>query len=174
MSAAIGPLFLIGYRGSGKTTIARLLGRRLGWPWLDADTLLEERAGRTIREIFAVEGEAGFRDREAAVLRELTELRAHVIATGGGVVLRPENRTLLRRGRVVWLTASPSVLWERMQSDVTTAARRPDLAQGGIAEVEQLLAARTPLYAACAERTLDAAAPPEEIAAAIEAWLGAG
>lgn len=167
------PLFLIGSRGSGKTTVARLLAQRLGWPWLDADVLLEERAGRTIRAVFADEGEVGFRERESALLRELAELSSHVLATGGGVVLRPENRALLRRGHVVWLTAPPALLWERLQSDATTATRRPDLAQGGLAEIEQLLATRAPLYASCAALTVDAAAPPETVAATIETWLRA-
>ena len=172
MSAAW-PVYLVGYRGTGKTTVARLLADRLGVPWLDADTLLEERAGRTIREVFADEGEAGFRDRESAVLRSLPAGRC-VVATGGGVVLRPENRDVLKRGTAVWLTAPPAVLWERMQADATTAARRPNLAQGGLAEVESLLAARTPHYAEVAALAFDtAAASPEPVAATIAAWLDA-
>src|SRR4051812_32333065 len=104
-------LFLVGPRGGGKSTVARLLAERLGWAWADADVLLERRAGMTIREVFEREGEAGFRDREAAVLRELCGLRDHVIATGGGVVLREENRDAMRRaGDVIYLTADPETL----------------------------------------------------------------
>src|SRR6516225_5630423 len=95
-------LFLVGYRGTGKTTVARLLAARLGWEWVDADAVLEGRYGRSIRRIFADEGEAGFRDKEAAVLVDLCRGRRQVVATGGGVVLRPENRARLRAaGRLV-------------------------------------------------------------------------
>src|SRR6516162_5971118 len=102
-------LFLIGPRGSGKTTVARLLAQRIGWAWCDADELLEERAGKTIRQIFADEGEAAFRERESALLQEIALRQDHVIATGGGIVLSPANRELLRRGAVVWLTAAPQI-----------------------------------------------------------------
>src|SRR5262245_50146085 len=98
-------LFLIGYRGSGKSNVARLLAENLGWSWADADAVLEQKYGRTIRQIFAEEGEAGFRDKETAVLGDLTQLDKHVVATGGGIVLRPENRAQLRTGKVAWLAA---------------------------------------------------------------------
>jgi shikimate kinase len=165
-------LFLIGARGTGKTTLARLVAEQLGSAWCDADALLEQRASMTIRAIFASEGEAGFRDRESAILREVAALDNHVVATGGGVVLRPENRDLLRRGHVVWLQASPAVLWQRICEDTATAERRPNLAQGGLAEVESLLQARTPLYAACADLAVDTERlPADAIAQQISAWL---
>ncbi len=161
-------LFLIGYRGVGKTEVARLLAPMLGRAWLDADAILEERAGQTIRQIFAAEGEAGFRAREAALLQELCELQDQVIATGGGVVLREENRAALKRGAVVWLRAPAEVLWQRMQADVSTSERRPNLAQGGLAEVEEMLRVREPLYQACQDFIVDASAQtPEKIAEAI-------
>src|SRR5215475_13362099 len=134
-----GPIFLIGYRGTGKTSVARELAAKLGVSWIDADALLEERAGKTIREIFDSEGEASFRDRESAVLQELATFDG-VVATGGGVVLRPENQEILKRSKVVWLTAPANVIWRRLQADTSTADRRPNLAQGGLAEVESLLA----------------------------------
>src|SRR5947209_7605430 len=97
-------LHLIGYRGTGKSTIGPLLARRLGWGFADADGLIEAAAGMSIAGIFAAEGEAGFRDRESAALAELCRLTDHVVATGGGVVLRPANRGLLRNsGFVAWL-----------------------------------------------------------------------
>ncbi len=149
-------IFLIGYRGSGKTSVARLLAQRLGWPWLDADAVLEQRCQRSIRQLFAEEGEAGFREREAAVLEDLCRLHRHVAATGGGVVLRPANRQKLRQaGLVAWLTAEPAILWQRLQYDPATAQSRPDLAGGGLAEVEELLRLRQPLYAECAQLTVD-------------------
>jgi shikimate kinase len=140
-------IFLVGYRGSGKTTVARLLAGRLGWDWVDADALLEERHACSIKQIFAAEGEAGFRDKEALLLQELCTRRQCVVATGGGIILRAENRELLRTsGLVVWLTAEASTLWQRIQQDSATAHRRPNLAGGGLSEVEELLRNREPLY----------------------------
>jgi shikimate kinase len=162
-------VFLVGYRATGKTTVARLLAKALDWDWADADEVIESRCGRTIRQIFAEEGEAGFREKEAAVLEELCRRLRHVIATGGGVVLREANRTRLRAaGRVVWLTADAATLWGRLQGDSTTTERRPALTVGGLAEVEQLLRAREPLYRACADVVVETAGrSPEEIVAHI-------
>jgi shikimate kinase len=165
-------IYLIGYRGTGKTTVGPVLAARLGWSFVDADVLLEERAGRSIREIFASEGEAGFRDREEANLRELATRDRHVIATGGGIILRPSNRELLKAtGFVAWLTASPEAIWSRMQGDPTTAARRPSLAQGGLAEVRELLTQREPHYREAA----NVAVPTEGVSpeAAADAILAA-
>jgi shikimate kinase len=162
-------LFLIGYRGSGKTTVGRLVADRLGWAFVDADALLEERHGRTIRDIFAAEGEAGFREKEAATLADLCTHTNCVIATGGGIVLRDENRKLLKQhGVVAWLTADPATLVARIQADPSTAERRPHLAGGGLAEIEQLLAVREPLYRACADVVVPVGAlSPEHAADAI-------
>jgi len=166
-------IILVGYRGTGKSTVGRLLADRLGWGFRDADAELEARAGQTVAEIFAAEGEPGFRDREAAVLADLVGLPDHVIATGGGVVLRPANRELLKAaGFVAWLQAPPEVVWERLQADPTTAARRPALTTGGFAEVADLMGVREPLYRAVAAAAVDAAGrSPEAVAAAIlAAW----
>lgn len=165
-------LFLIGFRGSGKTTVARLLAERLGWQWLDADAVLEERYGRSIRQIFAEEGEPGFRDKEAAVLRDLCQLQRHVVATGGGVVLRPENRERMKNaGGIVWLTAAAAQLFQRTQADSSTSQRRPALTVGGIAEVEELLQRREPFYRECAHLALDTGDhTPEQVTEAILAW----
>jgi shikimate kinase len=149
-------IFLVGYRGSGKTTVARLLAGRLGWQWLDADVLLEERAGRSIRRIFEEEGEAAFRRMESELLDELCGGQRQVIATGGGIVLSEANRRRLREaGCVVWLDADATTLWQRMREDATTAERRPNLTVGGLAEVEQLLRAREPFYRECAALRID-------------------
>lgn len=149
-------LFLIGYRGTGKTTVARIVATQLGWPWIDADAALERRYGRCIRLIFEEEGEAGFREKEAAVLEDLCRSDNHVIATGGGVVLHKMNRERLRAsGYVVWLVADAQTLWQRLQSDATTQERRPPLAGGGLAEIEQLLEVRRPFYQECADFRVD-------------------
>lgn len=169
-------LFLIGTRGTGKSTVGRALAARLGWAFADADERIEAAAGKSIADIFAAEGEAGFRDREAAVLAELAALKQHVVATGGGAVLRPANRDLLRNsGFVAWLTASPEAAFARLQADPTTAARRPNLTPaGGLEEVRSILTAREPHYRACAHFTIDTGVlSPEAAADAIlTAWNG--
>ena len=165
-------IFLIGNRGTGKTTVAQLLAMRLGWDGCDADAILEQRFGTTIRQIFESEGEAGFRTKEALVLAELATRRHCVIATGGGIVLRPDNRAKLKTGTTIWLTAEPAVLWQRMQSDATTLERRPNLGQGGLAEVEQLLQVRRPLYQECADWTIDTTQlSSAQVADGIHTWL---
>jgi RNA polymerase sigma factor (TIGR02999 family) len=149
-------IFLIGYRGVGKTTVAPILAARLGWNWVDADTLLEERHGRSIRDIFDQEGETGFRDKEAALLEELCSAKEQVIATGGGVVLRPANQERLRAsGWTVWLTVDANTLWQRLQHDSNTAERRPVLTVGGLEEIRELLRLREPLYRSCADVIID-------------------
>jgi shikimate kinase len=167
------PLFLVGPRGSGKSTVAALLARRLGWDWVDADALLEARAGCSIRDVFAREGEAGFREREAALLAELCGRPRHVIATGGGVVLRPASRERMRQaGVVVWLSGDVQALWQRIQADASTVGRRPNLTVGGAEEVAQVVAAREPLYRACAHHVVDTTGrTPDEVAGLVLACL---
>lgn len=156
-------IFLIGHRCTGKTTVARLLAEKLGWDWLDADEVLETRFGTTIREIFASEGEAGFRDKEEKIFAELCQLPRHVIATGGGVILRENNRREMRSaGTVVWLTADAETIWKRLQADPSTAERRPSLLEGGFAEVEAVLKMREPVYRACADLAISTAGPTAE------------
>lgn len=165
-------IFLIGYRGSGKSSVGCVLAERLGWSFVDADIVLEEQFGKSIRQIFDDEGEPGFRDKESAILTELSGRADAVIATGGGVVLRDANRHLLSKGFVVWLTADPATLWARIQADTTTAARRPALTTGGLKEVEQLLAVREPLYRDCANLVVDVVRVSPEHAAdtILAAW----
>jgi shikimate kinase len=150
-------LLLIGYRGTGKSSVARLVAERLGWRWLDADTELEQRARKSIAAIFHEDSENAFRDLESQVLAELVLLDRHVLALGGGVVLRAENRELITKaGGVIWLTADPETIQSRIASDPTTAARRPNLtASGGIEEIRALLVQREPLYRECATTVVD-------------------
>jgi shikimate kinase len=167
------PLFLIGSRGSGKSTVARLLAHEISWDWLDADDELEKRYGQSIRVLFAAEGEAGFREKESLILADLARLPRHVIATGGGVVLREHNRELLRAsGRSVWLTADIETLWQRVQKDSTTTDRRPPLTIGGRAEMEEILHLREPLYRRTADYIVDTTGhEPNEVAAEILRWM---
>lgn len=167
-------IFLTGYRGTGKTTVARALSERLGWQWIDADVELEARAGRSIAEIFATDGEGLFRDLENQVLAELVTRTNLVVATGGGVVLREQNRKLLEQaGIVVWLEADIDTIAGRLSADTTTAGRRPNLtAHGGRLEIERLLAEREPLYRQSARLTIHTAGrSPDTIAEQILAEL---
>jgi shikimate kinase len=144
MDGARGSLFLIGMMGAGKTTIGRLLARALAFEFIDADREIEARSGVPITTIFEVEGEDGFRRREAAILDELTQRRGVVVATGGGAVLREENRQHLRsRGLVVYLQASADEITRRTSHDKT----RPLLQTADPrARIVKLLAQRAPLY----------------------------
>ena len=150
-------LALIGYRGTGKSTVGMRLARRLQWDWLDADNELERRAGRTIKQIFATDGEPTFRQLEREVLIELLSRQRLVLSTGGGCVLNADTRRdLCAAGPVVWLKASVETIASRILLDKTTKARRPNLtAAGGIDEIRTLLAQREPLYRACATITID-------------------
>ena len=167
-------IILIGYRCTGKTTVGHYLARRLGWPFADVDDLIEAVAGMSIKDIFATEGEAGFRDREAAALAELCARPACVVATGGGAVMREANRAAIKaNGFVVWLTASPETVWERLQTDPTTAARRPNLTStGGEEEVRALLAAREPVYRELADFAVasDSLSPESLADTILTAW----
>ena len=150
-------IVLIGYRGAGKSSVARELARRLGWEWIDADVECERQAGRSISEIFAEGGEASFRELESQVLVELVRRQQTVLAAGGGAVLRADNRALLvSAGKVVWLKADAATIHRRIAADETTAARRPNLtAQGGEREIVETLAQRMPLYRQCANLEID-------------------
>jgi len=146
---------LIGYRGSGKTTVAQSLAARLNWRWIDADAVIEQEAGCSIKQIFAAEGESGFRDRERRALAQLLTRDKLVLAAGGGAILnRDTRRDMKAAGPVVWLQASVAKLAERIDADPTTAGRRPNLAGGGIDEIRRLLAEREPLYRECASHNI--------------------
>ncbi len=140
---------LIGYRGSGKSSVARLLAAALQLEWIDSDDVIEEQAGRSIREIFAQDGEAEFRRLEQAVIRDLTGRDSLVIAAGGGAILADENRRAMRAaGPVVWLQASVENLAQRIQADDSTNERRPSLTGQSVAdEIESVLRSRHDLYA---------------------------
>lgn len=162
---------LIGYRACGKTTVGAALAERLGWTFVDTDQIIQARTHRTIRAIFARDGEAAFRDHEAAAVTSVAAGRDQVISVGGGAILRAENREQLRSaGYCCWLTAPPEVLYERITADQQSAANRPALtpAGGTLAEVQRVLAERAPLYAATAHTELEVSAlTVDQVVAAI-------
>ena len=163
-------LTLIGYRATGKTTLARLLAERLGWDWIDADVEIERRAGKSIARIFAEQGEPAFRDLEAEVIAELCRRDRLVLAAGGGAPLRSASRQAMRQGgSVVWLTARPETILARMSTDATTAARRPNLTERKpLDEIVQLLQTREPIYKESAHLVVDTEGKqPGELAAMI-------
>lgn len=139
---------LIGYRGTGKSCVAQLLAERLELTAIDADDVIEERAGRSIREIFAEQGEPGFRALERNVMAELLRRDRIVIAAGGGAVLNEvTRREMAAAGPVIWLQASPATIAQRMRDDASTRDRRPALtAADPLQEIVTLLAVREPLY----------------------------
>lgn len=162
-------VFLVGARGSGKTTVGRLFAERRGWQFVDADDMLEAVAGTTIAQIFATAGEMEFRLHEAALLDRLAKRTDCVVATGGGVVLAASNRRTLRaKGYCVWLSADAATLWARIVADPATAARRPALTNlAGPEEVARLLHEREPLYREVAHLIVDAAQSPDDAVSAI-------
>ncbi len=144
----IGPrqhLVLVGLMGVGKTTVARVLGQRLRRPVVDSDAVIEATTGRTVREIFATDGEQAFRNLETAALVDaLSSDEPSVIAAAGGVVLRAENREAIKRSgaRVVWMAAEPTSLVERVRS----GTHRPALDGDAEATLRQMHETREPLY----------------------------
>ena len=149
-------IFLVGLMGAGKTTVGRLLARRLKLRFFDSDCEIERRCGVKIRVIFEIEGEAGFRAREAQAIEALTALGGVVLATGGGAVLAEPNRQhLAARGIVVYLNAKPEDLYERVRHD----RNRPLLAGGApLARLRELHVQRDPLYRSVADITLETGA----------------
>ena len=146
-------LFLVGMMGAGKSTIGRLLARRMKRPFFDSDLEIEQRCGVSVPVIFDIEGEPGFRAREAQMIAELTEREGIILATGGGAVLDAESRRrLAARGTVVYLHAPPADLYERVRHD----KNRPLLATADpLAKLEALYAERDPLYREIADLVID-------------------
>jgi shikimate kinase len=139
-----GNIFLVGLMGAGKTTIGKLLAKRLKKTFIDCDHELEHRTGVKIPLIFELEGEAGFRDREAALIKELAQRPGIILATGGGAVLRKENRdALAQNGTVIYLNAKVEDLWLRTQHDKNRPLLQTIDPKGKLSE---LFAQRDPLY----------------------------
>ena len=162
----IDKLYLVGFMGAGKTTLARALGRRLGWRVEDIDELIEARERCTVAQVFASRGEPYFRAAEREVLRRLLPLGHAVVATGGGTYADPENRALINaNGVAIWLDLPFAAALDRVPSD-----RRRPLASDR-AQFEALYLARRAAYQQAALR-LDASAPVEELVERTLDWLG--
>lgn len=146
-------VYLVGLMGAGKTTIGRSLAKRLGLAFIDSDREIEARTGVSIPTIFEIESEDGFRKREAQVIADLSRQSGQVVATGGGVVLRPENRcNMSASGFVVYLNVPPYTLWERTRHD----RNRPLLqVQDPLLRLKELYAQRDPLYREVANLVVD-------------------
>jgi shikimate kinase len=150
-------LSLIGMPGSGKSTVGRQLSRRLLLPFFDSDQVIEQRLGCSIREYFAQEGEAAFRDVEEQVIAELAQGPQAVVATGGGAVLRPANRLRLRdAGQVIYLRSSPDELFRRLRHD----RHRPLLqVVDPLDRLRTMYAERDPLYREAAHFQIETGRP---------------
>jgi shikimate kinase len=151
-----GNIFLVGLMGAGKTTVGKLIARHLNMPFVDSDHEIENRTGVKIPLIFELEGEAGFRTREAAVIEEITGQKNIVLATGGGAILSQQNRDNLRRnGTVIYLRAKVEYLWQRTRHD----KNRPLLRTGDPqVKLKELFAQRDPLYCEIADIIVDSGA----------------
>jgi shikimate kinase len=165
------PIFLVGFMASGKTTVGTILAARLEWSFVDLDALIVARAGASVPDIFAQEGEVGFRRRESAAVREAASMRRAVIATGGGAACREENLgVMLGAGRVVGLAVSPEEAVRRAGA----GSGRPllDGSADPLEAARRLLRARDPFYARAHVRIDTDRRRPEEIADAVLAGLG--
>ena len=158
-------IYLVGMMGAGKSAVGRPLAQALGYRFLDADSVLERSVGRSIPQIFAEEGEEGFRRLETAVLDQLAHWHSLVVATGGGVVTRPVNWGHLRQGVVIWLDAPEDELLRRLQADPTPRPLLEDPDPAG--RLRHLLGERRPLYAQADLHVRQASGLPEAVAAQV-------
>ena len=155
-------LYLIGYRGCGKSTVAPLVAEALSssgplWETVDADDAVEEIAGVSISEIFSKFGEAKFRELESEIVQSLSGKNQLVVSLGGGAPIAECNRRrIFETGKSIWLRAKAELLWKRISLDNQSHQQRPDLTpSGGLDEIVELLEFRNPIYAECADFTVE-------------------
>jgi shikimate kinase len=150
---------LIGFRGSGKTTVGKALAAKLGREFIDCDDFIEKRTHLTIREIFELGGESRFRALESEAIAELAKLDGKVIATGGGAVLKYQNMQVFKRNasKIFFLEVGPETAMERIEGDPATRSRRPALTDKDPAtEIREQIAFRAPYYAKAQDVTIQA------------------
>ncbi|HDQ41355.1 MAG TPA: shikimate kinase AroL [Desulfonatronum sp.] len=165
-------IFLVGLRGSGKTTLGRLLAERLDVMFVDTDEMVVRQAGKDIASIVASQGWAGFRSSEKDTLREICTRKGQVVATGGGIVLEPSNRALLESGLVFYLMAEIPTLEERLAKN-PLPAQRPALSEASLVqELRHCLYERGPLYMCTANHVLHAEKKPAVLVEEILEKLG--
>jgi shikimate kinase len=150
-------IYLIGYRCCGKTSVGKALSKLMEWPFLDTDAQVVQAAGMTITEMVSRSGWDAFRHIEKTVIDRTRKLDRHVIATGGGVILNPDNiRSMQDAGHVIWLKVSPQTIRIRMAADPDTHNQRPGLTPiGSLDEIETVLSVRQPLYEQAGQLELD-------------------
>jgi len=166
-------IFLIGYRGCGKSSVAPLVAQKLGWDVVDSDEVVQAKADTTIAEIFAKQGEPAFRSLEQSAIAELAQPGSQVISLGGGAPMFEANRDVIAStGKAIYLSAPADILWSRISGDTISDTQRPDLTdEGGLAEVKTMLAARDSVYAACADCKIETGnLVPQEVADQILDW----
>jgi len=167
-------VFLIGYRCTGKTTVGKILAKRIAHGFLDMDQAIEQQTGSTIADLVRDQGWAYFRRIEKEMLFKTREMEDTVVSTGGGIVTDPENLDFLNTaGYTIWLDADIHTILSRLHSDPVTLSSRPSLTAKSLAEeTEEVLNIRRPLYAGAAHLKLETGlSGPDEIAALIERRL---
>jgi shikimate kinase len=150
-------IFLIGFRCTGKSSVGKALAHRLAYPFKDADEELVRESGICIADMVAMHGWPFFREQEQEIIHRLSRTDNHVIATGGGAILNPDNiRDMKDNGFVIWLKAKPETIRQRIVRDKVTQEQRPALTDKGlIAEIEETLAIRNPLYEQASDICVD-------------------
>ena len=169
-------IILVGFMGSGKSSVGRALSRRCGWPRVDADEIIVSRAGKPIADIFRDSGEEAFRDLERTVMKDLCQQSGRVISGGGGSFIDEENRRImLDRGTVFYLSARPETIHLRVTGGNPSAPVRPLLAGGEPLErIKELLAQRTPAYSQAHHTIETDQLSPDQVAEAILKICGPG
>jgi shikimate kinase len=170
-------LVLVGFMGSGKSSVGREIARRWGFRFLDTDSVIRRKQGKTISEIFESSGEPFFRDQENLALEDLQASFDSVIATGGGIVLQPRNHILLRSlGLVVWLTATEEVIWERVSRNQNRPLLKTNNPRGTITS---LMSLRNRLYDSVADIKIETTGlthqqVADQVVAAVHLWSPSG